>query len=122
VSELSNSADNSRQPESRASTFSREARALLAATVCTYVESGGAPDQLSRVTTQLCQEAQAKGLSADEALTEIRAALDTLLATCAITSSDRAALVALAIGDCVHAFYNGTGMGERASDSLSSGR
>jgi hypothetical protein len=73
---------------------------MLGATIRDYVNTGSAPEELSRVTARLCQEAQLRGLSADETLTEIRAALDALLANCTLTSSDRAA--------CVHAFYNGS--------------
>ena len=95
----------STQEASRASTFSGEACYLLGATVRSYIAGGGVPEELAEVTKRLCQEAQARGLSAEETLTEIRATLNGLLAECPLTSSDRAALVALAIGECVHAFY-----------------
>jgi hypothetical protein len=85
--------------------FSGEACHMLGATVRSYISGGGVPEELARVTKRLCQEAEARGLSAEETLTEIRATLGTLLADCPLTSSDRAALVALAIGECVHAFY-----------------
>jgi hypothetical protein len=78
---------------------------MLGATIRSYMSGGGVPDELADVTKRLCQEAQTRGLSADETLAEIRATLGTLLADCPLTSSDRAALVALAIGECVHAFY-----------------
>ena len=93
---------------SRASTFSGEACHMLGATIRSYISGGGVPEELAEVTKRLCQEAQARGLSAEETLTEIRATLGTLLADCPLTSSDRAALVALAIGECVHAFYQGS--------------
>lgn len=101
------SSDNAHQAASQGSTFfSGEASNLLGATVRDYMMTGGAPEELARVTARLCQEAQARGLSADETLREIRVALDAILADCPLTSSDRAALVALAIGECVHAFYH----------------
>lgn len=90
----------------RAATFSGDACDLLGATVRNYLDTGGVPEELARVTARLCQEAQARGLSAEETLTEIRATLHGILAACSVTSSDRAALVALAVGECVHAFYN----------------
>ena len=90
---------------SNASYFSHDACASLASTVETYLKTGGVPDQLAAVTARLCRDAQARGLSADATLREIRAALGNILAGCPITSSDRAALVALAIDECVHAFY-----------------
>lgn len=86
--------------------FSGEACALLGATVQEYLEGGGLPEQLAQVTSRLCEEAHRRGLSADQTLTEIRAVLGGLLADCPITSSDKAAVVALAIGECVHAFYS----------------
>jgi hypothetical protein len=92
---------------SRASGLSGDACELLGATVRDYLEGGGVPEQLARVTARLCREAHARGLSADETLTEIRLTLDSILADCPLTSSDRAGLVALAIRECVHAFYQG---------------
>jgi hypothetical protein len=90
---------------SNASCFSHDACVSLASTVETYLKTGGVPDQLAAVTGRLCRDAQARGLSADATLREIRAALGNILARCPITSTDRAALVALAIDECVHAFY-----------------
>ena len=87
------------------SCFSRDACATLAATVESYLRTGGVPDELADVTARLCREAQAKGLSADTTLRHIRRTLGDILAACPLTSSDRAALVALAIDECVHAFY-----------------
>lgn len=86
--------------------FSGEACDLLAGTVRTYLNSGGVPEELARATAQLCREAYARGLSADQTLTQIRSTLGAILASCPLTSSDRAALVALAIDECVHAFYH----------------
>ena len=86
--------------------FSGEACDLLGATVRDYLRGGGVPEELSRITAQLCQEAHARGLTADETLAEIRATLSRIFAECTLTSSDRAALVALAIDECVHAFYH----------------
>ena len=94
-----------RQHTATESTFSGQACTLLGATVRDYLERGGVPEELAKVTARLCQEAQARGLSAEETLSEIRATLQSVLADCVVTSSDRAALVALAIGECVHAFY-----------------
>jgi hypothetical protein len=102
--QIDSTTDSHPQP-SAASSFSGEACDLLAATVRDYLDTGRVPDELARVTARLCQEAQARGLSAEETLTEIRATLGMVLARCALTSSDRAGLVAMAIGECVHAFY-----------------
>ena len=99
--------DRVNPPKSPASTgaFSGEACDLLGATIKDYLERGGAPEGLAEVTARLCHEAQERGLSVDETLAEIRATLGELLAACPLTSTDRAALVALAIDECVHAFY-----------------
>ena len=86
--------------------FSGEACDLLGATIKDYLESGGVPDRLGEVTARLCHEAQERGLSADQTLAEIRATLGGILAACPLTTTDRAALVALAIDECVHAFYS----------------
>src|SRR5438105_57567 len=67
----------------------------LGATVRSYLESGGVPDELANVAARLCREAHARGLTADETLAEIRASLGAILAACPLTSADRAALVAL---------------------------
>jgi len=93
--------------EPASTAFSGEACDLLGATVRDYLQSGGMPEELARVTARLCREAHARGLSADETLTEIRGTLSKIFADCPLTSSDRAALVALAIDECVHAFYHG---------------
>lgn len=79
---------------------------MLGATVRSYLASGGITEELARVTQRLCREAHSRGLSADETLAEIRATLGTILSASALTSTDRAALVALAIDECVHAFYH----------------
>jgi hypothetical protein len=63
------------------------------------------PEELARITARLCREAHGRGLSADETLAEIRTALGKIFAEYPMTTSDRAALVALAIDECVHAFY-----------------
>jgi hypothetical protein len=85
--------------------FSGEACDLLGATIKDYLERGGVPNELAAVTARLCHEAQTRGLSADQTLAEIRSTLGTILANCPMTTTDRAALVALAIDECVHAFY-----------------
>ena len=85
--------------------FSGDACSVLASAVRNYLEGGVVLEELGRITGRLCREAHSRGLSADETLAEIRSALGGILATCPITSSDRAALIALAIDDCVHAFY-----------------
>src|SRR6266576_636063 len=82
--------------EPASSAFSGEACDMLGATVRDYLQSGGMPEELARVTARLCREAHARGLSADETLTEIRATLSKIFAECPLTSSDRAGLVALA--------------------------
>ena len=87
------------------STFSGEACDLLGATVREYLNGGGVPDSLAQVTARLCREAHERGISADDTLSEIRSTLSRILADCPLTSSDRAALVALAVDECVHAFY-----------------
>ena len=69
--------------------FSGAACELLGATIKDYLERGGVPDALAQATARLCREAQERGL----------------LAACPLTTTDRAALVALAIDECVHAFY-----------------
>ena len=100
------STEQSVAPLSALPAFSGEACALLDATVRSYLDSGGIPEELAIVTARLCREAHARGLSADETLAEIRTTLGGILASCPLTSTDRAALVALAIDDCVHAFYH----------------
>lgn len=86
--------------------FSGEACDLLGATVREFLSGRGAPEQLAHATARLCREAHARGLSANETLAEIRATLSRILDECPLTSSDRSALVALAIDECVHAFYH----------------
>lgn len=86
--------------------FSTEACDLLGATVREYLEGGGAPEALARATARLCREAHTRGFSADETLAEVRSTLARILGECAVTPSDRVALVALAIDECVHAFYD----------------
>lgn len=93
-------------PLSEVPTFSGEACTLLGATVRSYLASGGVPEELAHVTARLCREAHARGLTADETLAQIRATLGGILASCPLTTTDRAALVALAIDECVHAFYH----------------
>lgn len=91
------------------SAFSTDACASLGVTVTNFLKTGRVPHELAEVTARLCREAQERGLSADATLREIRGTLAMLLSSCAITSSDRAALVALAIDECVHAFYGQRG-------------
>lgn len=93
-------------PLSQIPTFSGEACTLLGATVRSYLTSGGVPEELANVTARLCREAHARGLTADETLAQIRSTLGGILAACPLTTTDRAALVALAIDECVHAFYH----------------
>ena len=85
--------------------LSGDACSLLASAVRNYLDGGVVLEELSRITARLCRDAHSRGLSADETLAEIRSTLGGILAACPITSSDRAALIALAIDDCVHAFY-----------------
>ena len=100
--ESTNSSGNARES---AACFSPDAQASLAVAVRRYLEGGGVPDELGTITAALCKEAQQRGLTADATLREIRGALGSILAGCSLTSTDRAALVALAIDECVHAFY-----------------
>lgn len=86
--------------------FSGEACQLLSATVRDYLENGRALENIAAVAGRLCREAHARGLTAEETLGHIRSTLGTILSACSFTSSDRAALVALAIDQCVHAFYH----------------
>ena len=86
--------------------FSGEACDLLGATVRDFLSGRGVPEELARATARLCREAHTRGLSANETLEEIRSTLSRILDESPLTSSDRAALVALAIDECVHAFYN----------------
>ena len=104
MSEQLDSGSPSAQPANTFA-FTGEACDLLGATVKEYLENGGPPERIAEVTAQLCGEAQQRGLSADQTLAEIRATLGGILASCPLTSTDRAALVALAIDECVHAFY-----------------
>jgi len=106
VPEQFNSTEQSIARLSDVPNFSGEACTLLGTTVRSYLETGGAPDELAAVTARLCREAHARGLTADETLAEIRSTLGGILAACPLTSTDRAALVALAIDECVHAFYH----------------
>jgi hypothetical protein len=106
LAEQIDSTQPSLEPPHVAAGFSGEACDLLGATVRSYLATGGIPEELSQVTARLCREAHARGLSADETLSEIRSTLGGILASCPLTSTDRAALVALAIDECVHAFYH----------------
>jgi hypothetical protein len=106
LAEQIDSHQNSVKLPKNASGFSGEACDLLGATVRSYLETGGMPEELAQVTARLCREAHARGLSADATLAEIRATLGGILAACPLTTSDRVALVALAIDECVHAFYH----------------
>ena len=90
-------------------TFSADACLSLGASVESFLKTGAIPEDLVLVTSRLCREAQARGLSADATLREIRGTLGGILAGSPLTSSDRAALVALAIDECVHAFYGQRG-------------
>lgn len=90
----------------RDSAFSGDACQLLSTSVRDYLENGRALENIAEVTGRLCREAHARGLSADETLGRIRSTLGSILAACPMTSSDKAGLVALAIDQCVHAFYH----------------
>jgi hypothetical protein len=87
-------------------TFSGEACDVLGATVRDFLSGRGAAEQLAVATARLCREAHTRGLTANETLAEIRSTLSRILEDCPLTSSDRSALVALAIDECVHAFYH----------------
>ena len=88
------------------SSFSGDACQLLSATVRDYLENGRALENIAEATAGLCREAHARGLTAEETLSHIRSTLGGILAARSLTPSDRAALVALAIDRCVHAFYH----------------
>jgi len=106
LEEQFNSQQSSTVQRAAPPSFSGEACDLLATTVRSYLGGGSVLEELGQVTAQLCREAHSRGLSADETLAEIRSTLGGILANCPITSSDRAALIALAIDECVHAFYH----------------
>ena len=67
----------------------------------------GAFDDVETATYTLCQEAKASGLGVNEALARIRRELDRAIAGRQLTSSDRAAVIALAVDQCVRAYYSG---------------
>lgn len=85
--------------------FSREACDVLGGTVRDFLAGSSAPEDMARATAELCREAHTRGLSANETLAEIRSTLSRILDESGLTPSDRVALVALAIDECVHAFY-----------------
>jgi hypothetical protein len=109
VSEQFDSATSRDSTAGELMAFSSDACASLSATVESFLKTGSLPPDLSEVTARLCREAQSRGLSADETLREMRGLLSDVLGSCTITTSDRAALVALAIDECVHAFYGQRG-------------
>src|SRR5947207_12569416 len=80
LAEQFDSFDNPSTESQAASGFSGEACDMLGATVRSYLLTGGAPEELGQVTARLCREAQARGLSAEETLAEIRATLGSILA------------------------------------------
>lgn len=73
----------------------------------------GAFDDVQTATYALCQEAKASGLPVNAALRKIQTELDRAFATRQLTSSDRAAVIALAVDQCVRAYYSGS---ERPAD------
>jgi alpha-D-ribose 1-methylphosphonate 5-triphosphate synthase subunit PhnI len=105
VSEQFEAAKSRDDPASELTAFSTDACASLGATVERFLATGRVPDELADVTADLCRQAQARGLSAEATLREIRSVLGRILQSCTISTSDRAALVAVAIDECVHAFY-----------------
>jgi hypothetical protein len=106
LTEQFDSTEQTVAPLSSPVTFSGEACDLLGITVRSYLECGGVPEELASATARLCREAHARGLSADETLAQIRATLGGILEASRLTCTDRAALIALAIDECVHAFYH----------------
>ena len=89
--------------------FSPGACDCLGQAVEKYHRTPGAFDDVETATYTLCQEAKASGLSVNEALARIRRELDRAIAGRQLTSSDRAAVIALAVDQCVRAYYAGKG-------------
>ena len=87
--------------------FSPGACAGLGQAVEKYHRMPGAFDDVQTATYTLCQEAKASGLGVNAALRKIQLELDRAFANRQLTSSDRAAVIALAVDQCVRAYYDG---------------
>jgi hypothetical protein len=90
-----------------ATCFSAGACECLGDAVEKYHRMPGAFDDVQTATYTLCQEAKASGLSVGAALRKIQFELDRAFETRQLTSSDRAAVIALAVDQCVRAYYAG---------------
>jgi hypothetical protein len=95
--------------------FSSGACECLGRAVEKYYRTPGAFDDVETATYTLCQEAKASGLGVNEALARIRRELDRAIAGRQLTSSDRAAVIALAVDQCVRAYYAGKGARDEAA-------
>jgi hypothetical protein len=106
--------------------FSSDACECLGRAVEKYHRMPGAFDDVETATYTLCQEAKASGLGVNQALAKIRWELDRAFAGRQLTSSDRAAVIALAVDQCVRAYYAGKGApddsAKEAGGSGSSGK
>ena len=87
--------------------FSSGACEGLGKAVERYHKLPGAFDDVETATYALCQEAKASGLGVNQALAKIRRELDRAFTGRQLTSSDRAAVIALAVDQCVRAYYAG---------------
>ena len=87
--------------------FSSGACERLGRAVEKYHRMPGAFDDVETATYTLCQEAKASGVGVNQALAKIRWELDRAFAGRQLTSSDRAAVIALAVDQCVRAYYAG---------------
>ncbi|HKO17075.1 MAG TPA: hypothetical protein VJU87_12610 [Gemmatimonadaceae bacterium] len=85
--------------------FSADACSLLGGAVERYTGAGGIPPELSSAAATICREAHNKGLTVDAVIREVRIILERSMARQALTPSDRAALMALVVDECVRAFY-----------------
>ena len=95
--------------------FSPGACDYLGRAIEKYHRTPGAFDDVETATYTLCQEAKAYGLGVNEALARIRRELDRAIAGRQLTSSDRAAVIALAVDQCVRAYYAGKSAREDAA-------
>lgn len=85
--------------------LSPDVSVLLGSAVEHYTGAGGLPPELSRAAAAICREAHTKGHALESVLREVRAILQREMTRRALTSSDRAALMALVADECVRAFY-----------------
>jgi hypothetical protein len=100
--------------------FSSDACDGLGRAVEKYHRMPGAFDDVETATYTLCQEAKASGLGVNQALAKIRRELDRAFTGRQLTSSDRAAVIALAVDQCVRAYYAGKGAHDDTAKGASS--